>query len=146
MELIKTVKEAQPTVQLLLSSNDYIGALDLIESTLKILGKELSGIQCVRNLGLQLKELVNVISMLMKEEFLKCAINITETSANSNSDYIVSLENELSPSIIGLMHLHKMHVVNEEYSTRAISEIQQVLKMVFFNILKTKKKYFINLL
>jgi vacuolar protein sorting-associated protein 54 len=39
------VRQTQPTVQLLLSNNDYIGALSLISRTQVILRNELKGIQ-----------------------------------------------------------------------------------------------------
>jgi len=39
------VRQTQPTVQLLLSNNDFIGALSLINRTQMILRSELKGIQ-----------------------------------------------------------------------------------------------------
>jgi vacuolar protein sorting-associated protein 54 len=43
-----TVHQTQPTIQLLLSTNDYVGALDLIATTQDVLTQELAGIQSFR--------------------------------------------------------------------------------------------------
>ena len=43
-----TVSQTQPTIQLLLKSSDFVGALDLIYTTQEVLQQELSGIHCLR--------------------------------------------------------------------------------------------------
>lgn len=123
------MKETQPTVQLLLSNNDFIGALDLIEQTQGVLKKELNGVQCLRHLSFQLNEMANVIDRIMQEEFVRIAVDTVDDSGD-DSTYLISLENQLSPMIIGLMYLHKLHIVNEEYSTRAVKSIEEVVKIV----------------
>lgn len=40
-----TVQQTQPTVQLLLASSDFIGALDLLATTHEIISLELQGVQ-----------------------------------------------------------------------------------------------------
>ena len=45
---MSTVRQTQPTIQLLLSGNEYAGALDLITTTQDVLYNELAGIQCFR--------------------------------------------------------------------------------------------------
>ncbi len=45
MKLIAAVRQTQPTIQLLLSTNDYTGALDLISTTQEVLSTELAGVQ-----------------------------------------------------------------------------------------------------
>lgn len=46
--MMATVRQTQPTIQLLLSTNEYAGALDLIHTTQDILLQELSGLNCFR--------------------------------------------------------------------------------------------------
>ena len=46
--MMATVRQTQPTVQLLLSNSDYIGALELISQTQKILRNDLAGIQSLK--------------------------------------------------------------------------------------------------
>lgn len=43
-----TIHQTQPTIQILLSTSDYISALDLIDTSLEILQQELAGVQCFR--------------------------------------------------------------------------------------------------
>ena len=43
-----TLHQTQPTVQQLLTSSDYVGALDIISTAREVLDKELSGIQSFR--------------------------------------------------------------------------------------------------
>ena len=42
------VHQTQPMIQVMLSSSDYVGALDLIATTQEVLQQELSGIQSFR--------------------------------------------------------------------------------------------------
>jgi len=48
LKLMATVHQTQPTIQLLLSTSDYVGALDLISTTQEVLQQELAGIQSFR--------------------------------------------------------------------------------------------------
>ena len=49
-----TVHQTQPTIQLLLGSNEFVGALDLISTTQEVLTQELPGVQCFRYGSLKL--------------------------------------------------------------------------------------------
>ena len=48
LRLIATVQQTQPTIQLLLRSSDFVGALDLIATTQDVLQQELQGIKSFR--------------------------------------------------------------------------------------------------
>ncbi|CAE1304503.1 VPS54 [Acanthosepion pharaonis] len=48
LKLISTVHQTQPTIQLLLSTNEFVGALDLISTTQEVLAQELAGIHSFR--------------------------------------------------------------------------------------------------
>ena len=48
LRLIATVQQTQPTIQLLLRSSDFVGALDLITTTQDVLQQELQGIKSFR--------------------------------------------------------------------------------------------------
>lgn len=45
LKLMATVLQTQPTLQLLLSSSDYVAALELISGTQEVLAKELAGVR-----------------------------------------------------------------------------------------------------
>lgn len=48
VRLVATVQQTQPTIQLLLKSSDFVGALDLITTTQDVLQQELHGIHALR--------------------------------------------------------------------------------------------------
>ena len=48
LKLIATVQQTQPTIQLLLSTSDFVGALDLITTTQDVLQQELQGVHSLR--------------------------------------------------------------------------------------------------
>lgn len=48
LKLIATVQQTQPTIQLLLSTSDFVGALDLITVTQEVLQTELQGVHSLR--------------------------------------------------------------------------------------------------
>lgn len=48
LKLMATVHQTQPTIQLLLATNEFVGALDLISTTQEVLAQELQGLVCFR--------------------------------------------------------------------------------------------------
>lgn len=48
LKMMSTVHQTQPTIQLLLSTNEFVGALDLISTTQDVLSQELAGIHSFR--------------------------------------------------------------------------------------------------
>ncbi|KAH0621831.1 hypothetical protein JD844_023483 [Phrynosoma platyrhinos] len=75
LKLMATVHQTQPTVQLLLSTSEFVGALDLIATTQEVLQQELQGIHSFRHLGSQLCELEKLIDKMMIAEFSTYACN-----------------------------------------------------------------------
>jgi len=66
---MSTIHTTQQTIQLLLATSEYVGALDLIATTQEILAKEMTGIHCFRYLGTQLSEIEKVIDKMLVEDF-----------------------------------------------------------------------------
>lgn len=73
LKLMSTVLQTQPTLQLLLSSSDYVGALELIAGTQEVLAKELAGVTSLRYLPSQLKEMSKLIDKMLSTEFERYA-------------------------------------------------------------------------
>lgn len=71
VRVMATVHETQPTIQCLLSSSDYVGALDLIATTQEVFNQDLAGLHSFRHLKSQLNEIRNVIDAMMQEDFVK---------------------------------------------------------------------------
>lgn len=84
LKLMAAVHQSQPTVQLLLSTSEFVGALELIATTKEVLQLELQGIHSFRHLGSQLCEMEKLIDKMMVEDF----------SMYSRSDLSRSLEDD----------------------------------------------------
>ncbi|KAL2086982.1 hypothetical protein ACEWY4_018041 [Coilia grayii] len=69
LKLMAAVHQAQPTVQLLLSTSEFVGALELIATTKEVLQQELQGIHSFRHLGSQLCEMERLIDKMMVADF-----------------------------------------------------------------------------
>lgn len=69
LKLMVHVHKTQPTIQLLLGTQDYVAALDLISATQDILAKELVGVHCFKNLPSQLQEIDRLIDKMLAAEF-----------------------------------------------------------------------------
>ena len=70
---MSTVHTTQQTIQLLLATSEYVGALDLIATTQEVLANELVGVHCFRYLGTQLSEIEKVIDKMLVEDFVAYA-------------------------------------------------------------------------
>lgn len=69
LRLMSSILQTQPTIQIYLSTPNYVAALELIEKTKDILNSELYGIQSFRHLLSELKEMTKMIDTLMIQEF-----------------------------------------------------------------------------
>lgn len=65
LALIATVRTAQPTIQALLASDDYVGALELIGSTQAALRGELAGVRCFVHLDEELEQTAHNLTAVM---------------------------------------------------------------------------------
>ncbi|CAI5681464.1 vacuolar protein sorting-associated protein 54 isoform X4 [Oreochromis niloticus] len=106
LKLMAAVHQTQPTVQLLLSTSEFVGALELIATTKEVLQQELQGIHSFRHLGSQLCELEKLIDKMMVEDF----------SMYAHSDLNCSLRDEpqvlekerLESLVFGLLRQRKL--------------------------------------
>ncbi|XP_067115799.1 vacuolar protein sorting-associated protein 54 isoform X1 [Osmerus mordax] len=126
LKLMAAVHQTQPTVQLLLSTSEFVGALELIATTKEVLQQELQGIHSFRHLGSQLCELEKLIDKMMIEDF----------SMYSRSDLSRSLEEEgqvlekdrLESLVFGLLRQRKLDfldIYSEEMILAAKSIVTQ---------------------
>lgn len=71
MKEIAELCKVQPMVQLLLSTSDFTGALELIAKTRVKLHQDLTQVVCLKHLESQLVEIERVIGAMMQQEFLE---------------------------------------------------------------------------
>ncbi|KAG8584107.1 hypothetical protein GDO81_008685 [Engystomops pustulosus] len=126
LKLMATVHQTQPTVQLLLSTSEYVGALDLIATTQEVLQQELQGIHSFRHLGSQLCELEKLIDKMIIAEFTSYAR--TDLNRPLEEDCHVIEEERLVSLVFGLLKQRKLdffEIYGEEMMTSAKSIIKQ---------------------
>jgi vacuolar protein sorting-associated protein 54 len=133
LKLISTVKSTQQTIQLLLSTSDYLGALDLIYTTQKLLDNELAGVHSFRHMNLQLGEMINLIEKIMQADFLKLTMQMSEADMAGNENMAAEKEecrDQLIPIVIGLLRLSKFQITLQAYKEQVISMIKKIIKKV----------------
>lgn len=140
LKLMATVHQTQPTIQLLLSTSDFVGALDLIGTTQEVLQQELAGIQSFRHLGSQLAELERVIERMMEADFVEFATaNLTRTSEdNMESEGLVD-EDRLASVLFGLLRKHKLHFLHL-YRDEAYATIKSTVRQTVQDIVTDSKE------
>ncbi|XP_067845624.1 vacuolar protein sorting-associated protein 54 isoform X2 [Heptranchias perlo] len=125
LKLMATVHQTQPTVQLLLSTSEFVGALDLIATTQEVLQQELQGIHSFRHLGSQLCELERLIDKMMIADFSTYAHSDLNRPLEDNQ---VLEEERLVSLVFGLLRQRKLDfldIYNEEMITAAKNIIKQ---------------------
>ncbi|XP_078261821.1 vacuolar protein sorting-associated protein 54 isoform X2 [Rhinoraja longicauda] len=127
LKLMATVHQTQPTVQLLLSTSEFVGALDLIATTQEVLQQELQGIHSFRHLGSQLCELERLIDKMMIADFSTYA----HSDLNRPLEDDQMLEEERLVSLVfGLLRQRKLDfldIYHEEMIIAAKNIIKQIV-------------------
>jgi vacuolar protein sorting-associated protein 54 len=133
LKLMATVHQTQPMIQVLLGTQDYVAALDLISTTQEILAQELNAIHCFRHLPHQLKELEKFIDKMLTTEFEK----YTTSDLNRpliDSDTRVLDEDKLISIISGLLRKKNFTFI-DIYKDEAITTIRAVIKQMVIEII-----------
>ncbi|KAM8946105.1 vacuolar protein sorting-associated protein 54 [Pelodytes ibericus] len=125
LKLMATVHQTQPTVQLLLSTSEYVGALDLIATTQEVLQQELQGIHSFRHLGSQLCELEKLIDKMIIAEFTSYVHS--DLNRPLEDDYHVVEEERLVSLVFGLLKQRKLHFF-EIYSGEMRATAKNIIK------------------
>lgn len=128
LKLMATVHQTQPTIQTLLSTNEFVGALDLIATTQEVLSQELAGVHSLRHLGSQLAELEKLIDIMIQEEFHK---HVSSELNRPVQDILPIMDEEkLVAVLFGMLRLHKfefLDVYREETFTGMKAIVKQTV-------------------
>ncbi|OWR48316.1 vacuolar protein sorting [Danaus plexippus plexippus] len=135
LKLMGTVQQTQPMIQLLLSTSDYVAALDLISSTQRVLSTRLSGIQAFRHLSPQLTEMKRLIHKMLSNEFLRFIIAdinrpLKDTADLPERDKIVSI-------VSGILRLKEFDFL-DIFKTEAMTSIQTTIKQCVIEIISDR--------
>uniref|UniRef100_A0A8D0L8K5 Vacuolar protein sorting-associated protein 54 n=1 Tax=Sphenodon punctatus TaxID=8508 RepID=A0A8D0L8K5_SPHPU len=125
LKLMATVHQTQPTVQLLLSTSEFVGALDLIATTQEVLQQELQGIHSFRHLGSQLCELEKLIDKMMVAEFSTYARS--DLNRPLEDDFQIFEEERLVSLVFGLLKQRKLNFF-ETYGDEIIITAKNIIK------------------
>ncbi|XP_068583915.1 vacuolar protein sorting-associated protein 54 isoform X2 [Cebidichthys violaceus] len=106
LKLMAAVHQTQPTVQLLLSTSEFVGALELISTTKEVLQQELQGIHSFRHLGSQLCELEKLIDKMMVEDFSMYARS--DLNRVLKDEPLVLEKERLESLVFGLLRQRKL--------------------------------------
>ncbi|KAG8124461.1 hypothetical protein E2320_019780 [Naja naja] len=131
LKLMATVHQTQPTVQLLLSTSEFVGALDLIATTQEVLQQELQGIHSFRHLGSQLCELEKLIDKMMIAEF--SAYSHNDLSRPLEEECQILEEERLISLVFGLLKQRKLNFF-EIYGDEIIITAKNIIKQCIVNV------------
>ena len=129
LHLLSIVKQTHSQVEILLKTNDYLSALDLIDQTKEILNTQLNEMISSRFYHQQLNELYSIIVNLIKQEFrenLNHQLFIEQDFSNENDD------EKLGTILIGLIR-----VKDEQFLEEIRSKFEQFISDIIDKIVQT---------
>ncbi|XP_062135146.1 vacuolar protein sorting-associated protein 54 [Drosophila sulfurigaster albostrigata] len=137
LRLMATVHKTQPMLQLLLGTQDYVAALDLISTTQEILAAELLGVHCFKHLPMQLGEMEKLIDKMLTTEFERYAANDLNRpllEAQLETDSVCAEEDKLVAIVMGLLRKQNFGFVSS-YQQEAIATIRAIIKQLLIELL-----------
>uniref|UniRef100_A0A674B7N7 Vacuolar protein sorting-associated protein 54 n=1 Tax=Salmo trutta TaxID=8032 RepID=A0A674B7N7_SALTR len=130
LKLMAAVHQSQPTVQLLLSTSEFVGALELIATTKEVLQLELQGIHSFRHLGSQLCEMEKLIDKMMVEDF--SMYSRSDLSRSLEDDGQVMEKDRLESLVFGLLRQRKLDFL-DIYSDEMILAAKSIVTQSVFD-------------
>ncbi|KAG5676824.1 hypothetical protein PVAND_006631 [Polypedilum vanderplanki] len=133
LKLMASVHQTQPMIQVLLGTQDYVAALDLISTTQEILAQELSTIHCFRHLPHELKELEKFIDKMLMTEFEKYTTSDLNRPLLETDNRVLD-EDKLISIISGLLRKKNFTFI-ELYKDEAITTIKALVKQLVIEVI-----------
>ncbi|GAB0100118.1 Vacuolar protein sorting-associated protein 54 [Sergentomyia squamirostris] len=132
LRLMATVHQTQPMIQLLLGTQDYVAALDLIGTTQEIVAQELVGVHCFRHLPSQLTEMERLVDKMLTTDFEK--YSTADLNRPLTNDEKVLDEDKLVCIISGLLRKKNFTFV-DTYKEEAIVAIKAIVKQLVIEVI-----------
>ena len=109
LQLTATIHQTKPTLQLMFETNEFVGALDLIQTTKEILTQELEGIACFRYLFSELSEMEKQAIQKMEHYFRQCVqMDLESIGYSVPEESTVLQEDKISAVVTCLLRLNKL--------------------------------------
>ncbi|XP_037957954.1 vacuolar protein sorting-associated protein 54 [Teleopsis dalmanni] len=137
LRLMATVHKTQPMLQLLMGTQDYVAALDLIGTTQEILTQELVGIHCFKHLPMELIEMEKFIDSMLTAEFERYAsadLNRPLSDVLKETDSVNTEDDKLVCIVMGLLRKKNFRFVNT-YKDEAIATIRALIKQFVIEVI-----------
>lgn len=125
LKIMASIHETQPTIQRLLSNNEFIGSLDLITTSQDVLNKDLAGIHSFRHLGSQLAEMEKLIDKMLQADLSRCVT--TELNRPIDSPLLLAEEERLVSILFGMLRQHKFNFI-DVYREEAFTALKAIIK------------------
>ncbi|BFZ07694.1 hypothetical protein BsWGS_10733 [Bradybaena similaris] len=125
LKIMASIHETQPTIQRLLSNNEFIGALDLISTSQDVLNKDLAGINSFRHLGSQLAEMEKLIDKMLQTDFSRCVT--MELNRPVTEPDLLAEEEKLVSILFGMLRQHKFNFI-DVYREEAFTALKATVK------------------
>ncbi len=110
LELMSSVHETQPTIQLHLSSSEFTGALDLIAMSQDILRQDLRGIRSLRHYDSQFSEIEKAIDKILHQEFTKYLISDLSRDFSIGSN--IMNQEKLCSLMMGILRIKSSNFID----------------------------------
>jgi len=125
LKIMASIHETQPTIQRLLSNNEFIGSLDLISTSQDVLNKDLAGIHSFRHLGSQLAEMEKLIDKMLQADLSRCIT--MELNRPVTEALFLAEEERLISILFGMLRQHKFNFV-DVYREEAFTALKTIVK------------------
>ncbi|XP_055878405.1 vacuolar protein sorting-associated protein 54-like [Biomphalaria glabrata] len=125
LKIMSSIHETQPTIQRLLSNNEFIGSLDLISTSQDVLCKDLAGIHSFRHLGSQLAEMEKLIDKMLQADFNRCIS--MELNRPVKDALLLADEEHLVSVLFGMLRQHKFNFI-DVYREEAFTALKATVK------------------
>lgn len=135
LKLMGTVQQTQPMIQLLLSTSDYVAALDLISSTQKVLSTRLIGIQAFRHLSPQLTEMKRLIHKMLSNEFQRFIVTDLNRPPKDQTD--IPERDKIVSIVSGILRLKEFDFI-DTFKVEAMTSIQATIKQSVIEIISER--------
>ncbi|PNF33403.1 Vacuolar protein sorting-associated protein 54 [Cryptotermes secundus] len=132
IKLMSTVHQTQTMIQSLLSTPDYVAALDLISTTQEILVQELAGVHSFRHLSSQLLEMERLIDKMLSTEFERYAT--ADLNRPLDSDQQILDGDKLVSIIFGMLRQNHFDFI-DMYKDEAFTAIKAVMKQMVIEVI-----------
>lgn len=133
LRLMATVHQTQPMIQVLLGTQDYVAALDLIGTTQEILAQELNGTHCFRHLPHQLKELEKMIDKMLTTDFEKYTTSDLNRPLLETDNRVLD-EDKVVSIISGLLRKKNFSFI-DAYKDEAITTVRALIKQLVIEVI-----------